>query len=68
MGDTSTLLARVRDLTAMLVYIYLILEWMENVCIFYGHLEYITALWYILCTFANLVVLWCILPRFGTLR
>jgi hypothetical protein len=38
---------------------------MGNVCIFYGHLEYITAIWYILCPFGNLVVVWYILPHFG---
>jgi hypothetical protein len=28
---------------------------MENVGIFTAHLEYITAIWYILCLFGNLV-------------
>jgi hypothetical protein len=27
---------------------------MEKVCILYGHLEYITAIWYILWPFVNL--------------
>jgi hypothetical protein len=33
--------------------------------IFYGHLEYITAIWYILWAFGNLVAVWYISPRFG---
>jgi hypothetical protein len=37
---------------------------MANVSIFYGHLKCITAIWYILWTFGNLVV---ILPGFGIL-
>jgi hypothetical protein len=39
---------------------------MENVGIFYGHLEYFTAMCYILWPFENLVVIWYIFPRFGT--
>jgi hypothetical protein len=37
---------------------------MENVGIFYAHLEYITAIWYILWSFGNFVV---ILYVFGIL-
>jgi hypothetical protein len=40
---------------------------MEKVVIFYGHLEYITAIWYISCPFGNLVAIWYIFPRFGIL-
>jgi hypothetical protein len=40
---------------------------MENVGIFYGHLEYITALRNILWLFGNLVAIWYIFPRFGKL-
>jgi hypothetical protein len=39
----------------------------ENVGIFYAHLEYITAIWYILWSFGYFVVIWFILPRFGIL-
>jgi hypothetical protein len=35
--------------------------------IFYVHLEYITAIWYILWTFGHLVAVWYIFPRFGIL-
>jgi hypothetical protein len=42
------------------------LEW-KNVGIFFGHLEYITAIWYILWPFGNLVAIWFIVPRFGIL-
>jgi hypothetical protein len=38
---------------------------MENAVIFYGHLEYFTAIWYILWPFGNVVVIWYIFPRFG---
>jgi hypothetical protein len=38
---------------------------MENVGIFNGYLEYITAIWYILWTFGVLMVIWYIFPRFG---
>jgi hypothetical protein len=38
---------------------------MGNVGIFYGHLEYITAIWYILWQFCKLVVKWYIFPHFG---
>jgi hypothetical protein len=34
----------------------------ETVGIFYGHLEYITAIWYILWSFGNLVAVWYIPP------
>jgi hypothetical protein len=37
---------------------------MEKVDIFFGLLEYITAIWYILWSFANLVASWYIFPRF----
>jgi hypothetical protein len=40
---------------------------MEKVSTFVVHLEYITAIWYILCLFGNLVALWNIFPRFGIL-
>jgi hypothetical protein len=40
---------------------------MENVVMFYGHLEYITANWYIIGPFCNLAVSWYIFPRFGIL-
>jgi hypothetical protein len=40
---------------------------MENVGMLWGNLEYITAIWYILWPFGNLVVIWYISPRFGTL-
>jgi hypothetical protein len=40
---------------------------MENVATFYAHLEYTTAIWYILWPFGNLVVIWFIFPRFGIL-
>jgi hypothetical protein len=37
---------------------------MENVGTFYAHMEYIAAIWYILCSFGNLEVIWYISPRF----
>jgi hypothetical protein len=40
---------------------------MVNVVIFYGQLEYITAIWYILLSFGNLVIIWYIFHRFGVL-
>jgi hypothetical protein len=40
---------------------------MENAGIFYGHLEYFTAIWYILWPFGNVVVIWYMFPRFGIL-
>jgi hypothetical protein len=40
---------------------------MEKVGKFYGHLEYITAIWYILWPFVNLASILYILPRFGIL-
>jgi hypothetical protein len=33
---------------------------MENVGIFYGHLGYFAAIWYILWPFGNVVVIWYI--------
>jgi hypothetical protein len=33
----------------------------------FGHLEYITAIGYILWLFGNLLAIWYILPRFGIL-
>jgi hypothetical protein len=39
----------------------------ENVGIFYGHLEYITSIRYILWPFDNLVVIWYNVPRFKIL-
>jgi hypothetical protein len=38
---------------------------MENIGIFYGHLKYFTAIWYILWPLGNVVVIWNIFPRFG---
>jgi hypothetical protein len=40
---------------------------MESVGIFYGHLEYFTAFWYILCSFGDFVIIWYIFHRFGAL-
>jgi hypothetical protein len=47
---------------------------MENVGIFYAHLEYVMAIWYIKCPFGicygHLVYfmpIWYIFPRIGTL-
>jgi hypothetical protein len=40
---------------------------MEKVGIFFDHLEYITAIWYILWPFGNLVAIWYIFPRSGIL-
>jgi hypothetical protein len=40
---------------------------MENAGIFYGHLEWFTVIWYFLCPFGSVVVIWYIFPRFGTL-
>jgi hypothetical protein len=37
---------------------------MENVGIFYGHLEHIAAIWYILWKLGNLVSIWYIFPCF----
>jgi hypothetical protein len=31
--------------------------WNEKIGVFYGHLEYITAIWYILWPFSNLVAI-----------
>jgi hypothetical protein len=39
---------------------------MENVGIFYGHMEYFTAMCYIFWLFGNLVVIYYIFTRFGT--
>jgi hypothetical protein len=36
---------------------------MKKVGTFYGHLEYMTAIWYILWPFDNLVAIWCKLHR-----
>jgi hypothetical protein len=41
---------------------------MENVSILYGHLDYFTGIWQILWPFGNFVVIWYILPSFGTLH
>jgi hypothetical protein len=38
---------------------------MEKFGIFYGHLIYITATWYILWLLDNLVAIWYLFPRFG---
>jgi hypothetical protein len=40
---------------------------MKTVGNFYGHLEYITAIWYILWQIGNLFAIWYISPRFGIL-
>jgi hypothetical protein len=40
---------------------------MENASIFYCHLEYFTAIWYILWPFGNVVVICYIFLRFGIL-
>jgi hypothetical protein len=37
---------------------------MESVGIFYGHLEYFTAICYVLWPFGNVVVIWHIFPPF----
>jgi hypothetical protein len=33
----------------------------------YGHLQYVTAIWYLFWPFGNLVVIWYIFPYFGQL-
>jgi hypothetical protein len=38
---------------------------MENDGIFYGHLEYLSVIWYILGPFGNVVIIWYIFPLFG---
>jgi hypothetical protein len=40
---------------------------MENVGTFYAHLEYNTAVCYILWSFGNFEVIWYMSPRFGIL-
>jgi hypothetical protein len=40
---------------------------MAKVVIFYGYLEHITAILYILWPFGNLVTIWYIFHRFGQL-
>jgi hypothetical protein len=40
---------------------------MEKFGIFYNHLKYIMAIWYMLWLFGNLVAIWYILPCFGIL-
>jgi hypothetical protein len=40
---------------------------MKKVEIFYGYLEYTTAVWYISWPFGNLVPIWYISPHFGIL-
>jgi hypothetical protein len=40
---------------------------LKKVGIFYSHLKYITAIWYILWPFRNIVAPWYISPRFGIL-
>jgi hypothetical protein len=42
-------------------------EWKRLAYIFYGHLEYITAIWYIPWPFGNFVAMWYLFPRFGVL-
>jgi hypothetical protein len=41
---------------------------MKNAGIFYGRLEYITAIWNILWPFGNVVAIWYVLPHFGILN
>jgi hypothetical protein len=43
------------------------LELKRLVCIFYGHLEYLTAIGYMLRPFGNFLDIWYIFPRFGIL-
>jgi hypothetical protein len=38
---------------------------METVGIFYAHLEYVMAFWYIVLSFGSFVVIWYILSHFG---
>jgi hypothetical protein len=40
---------------------------MVNFGILYAHLEYVMAIWYILWSFGNSVVIWYIFQRFGIL-
>jgi hypothetical protein len=40
---------------------------MENVGTFYGHLKHFTAIWYTLCSFGNIVIIWYSFHRFGIL-
>jgi hypothetical protein len=40
---------------------------MENDGTFYVHLEYITAIWYILCSFDIFLAIWSIFSCFGKL-
>jgi hypothetical protein len=40
----------------------------KKVGILYAHLEYISAIWYILWQCGNLVEIWYIFPCFGTLK
>jgi hypothetical protein len=40
---------------------------MEKFGTFFGHFEYITAIWYILWAFGNFVAICYISPLFGTL-
>jgi hypothetical protein len=40
---------------------------MEMAGIFYGRLEYLTVIWYILWPFGNVVVIWYIFPLLGIL-
>jgi hypothetical protein len=39
----------------------------EHVGLFYVHLEYIKAVWYILWPHDKMLVIWLIFPRFGVL-
>jgi hypothetical protein len=40
---------------------------MENVGIFYGRLEHLTAIWYTSWSFGNVAIFWYIFHHFGTL-
>jgi hypothetical protein len=51
----------------LLVYFMVIWNILRSFVIFYGHLEYFTAIWYSLWPFGNVVVIWHNFPRFGKL-
>jgi hypothetical protein len=40
---------------------------LQSFGVFYGHVVYFMAIWYILWPFGNAVVIWYIFPRFGML-
>jgi hypothetical protein len=43
------------------------LEWKRLAYVFFGQLEYLSDIWYILWLFGNLVAIWYIFPHFGKL-